>query len=159
MREVFAREAALLRAEDEGDAAVSGQLILNERRQLRQRNDRLLGLAMLERSCANDQGAIGYRVRQALRAFCVLEKVFGADGGLRLAPVRLIRGDDGEAREAEVGHGPRRRSYIEGIARRDEDHVETVAMGFGEQGIHCSARNRVQSWRRPQGCSSLKACS
>ena len=69
MREVFLREAAFLRAEDEGDAAAAGELILNERRQLRQRNDRLLGLAMLERACAHDQGAIGYRVHQALRLF------------------------------------------------------------------------------------------
>ena len=69
MREVLAREAALLRAEDEGDAAVAGELILNERRQLRQRNDRLLGLAMLERACANDERAIGYRFREGLRLF------------------------------------------------------------------------------------------
>jgi hypothetical protein len=31
--------------------------------------------------------------------------------------VRLKGSNDGEAREAEVGHGSRRRSYIEGIAR------------------------------------------
>jgi multiple antibiotic resistance protein len=155
-REVFACEAALLGAEDEGDAPAARELFLNERREFRQRNNRLLGLAMLERGCAHDQSAVGYRVREALRAFRVLEQVRSADGGLRLAPVFLQGSDDGQALEAEVGHGPRRRSYIEGIARRNEDDGDAVAMGFGEQGIHCSALNPVQSWRRPQGCSSLK---
>ena len=70
-----------------------------------------------------------------LRAFRVLEEIRGADGGLRLAPVGLVRGDHGEVREAEVGHGPRRRSYIEGIARGDEDDFDAVALGFGEQGM------------------------
>jgi hypothetical protein len=88
---------------------------------------------MLERSGANHERAIGHSLRQALHAFRVLEQVRGADGRLRFAPVGLIRSDHGHAREAEVGHGPRRGSYIEGIARRDEDDVELVALGFGEQ--------------------------
>jgi hypothetical protein len=32
-----------------------------------------------------------------------------------------------------VFHGPRRRSYIEGVARLDEDDFEAVALGFDEQ--------------------------
>ena len=47
---------------------------------------------------------------------------------------------DSEVPEAKVGHCTRCCSYIEGIARGDEDDVDAVAMGFGEQGIHCSAR-------------------
>jgi hypothetical protein len=34
--------------------------------------------------------------------------------------------------QAEVGHGARYRSYIQGIARGDQDHVEQVALGFRE---------------------------
>jgi hypothetical protein len=37
--------------------------------------------------------------------------------------------------EAEVGHSPRRRSYIEGVARGDKDNIDAVAMGFGEQAM------------------------
>jgi len=54
---------------------------------------------------------------------------------LGFAEVFFIGRDDGEAGEAEVGHGPRRRADVERIARRDEDHVEAVAMGFCEQEI------------------------
>jgi len=62
-----------------------------------------------------------------------LEEIFGVDGRLCLAPVRLVRSDDCEARKAEVGHSPCRRSYIEGIARGDEDDFDAVAFAFSEQ--------------------------
>ena len=132
-REIFLCEAPLFRAEDEAYAAAASELFLDERRQFRQRNDRLLGLAMLERAGANDQRAVGYRIREALRAFGVLEETFGMDGGLGFAPICFKGSDNGEAREAEVGHGSRRRSYIEGVARRDEDDFNAVALVLGEQ--------------------------
>jgi hypothetical protein len=47
--------------------------------------------------------------------------------------MRVIGSGDGEAPKAEVGHGPRRCSYIEGIARGDEDDFDAVALVFGEQ--------------------------
>ncbi len=64
-----------------------------------------------------------------------MEEGFGSYGGFGFAPVGLVGRDDGEMREAEVGHGPRRRSDIEGIARGDEDDFDAVALGFGEQGM------------------------
>jgi len=140
VREIFQGQAAFLRAEDESDVAAAGKLFLDEGRQFRQRNHRLLGLSVVERGCADDERAIGYRVGQGLSVAGILEKVRGANGRFRLAPMGLVGSNHGEAPETEVGHGPRRRSYIEGIARGDEDDVEAVAMGFGEQGIHCSAR-------------------
>ena len=88
---------------------------------------------MLEGAGAYDEGALGYGIDKRLRDPRVLEQIFGADGGLRLAPVRLVWGDDGKACKAEVGHGPGRRSYIEGVARGDEDYFEVVALVFSEQ--------------------------
>jgi hypothetical protein len=140
MREILLRKATFLRAKDEGYAIAARSLSAHQRRQFGQRNHWLLGLAMLERACAYDQRAVGYCLCQILGDFGVLEQVRGADRGLCLAPVRLIRSDDGEALEAEVGHGSRRRSYIEGIARGGEDYFEAVALRFAEQGIHCSVR-------------------
>ena len=64
-------------------------------------------------------GDAGEDVRDAFYAFCALEEVRGADGGLRLAPVRVVGSHNCKARKAEVRHRSRRRSYIEGIARRD----------------------------------------
>jgi hypothetical protein len=34
--------------------------------------------------------------------------------------------------KAEVGHGARRRSYIQRVTRGDEDNVERVVLGFRE---------------------------
>ena len=53
--------------------------------------------------------------------------------GLRLAPMFLIRRDHAQVREAKVRYSPRRRSYIEGIARGDEYHCNAIALAFCEQ--------------------------
>jgi 2-phosphoglycerate kinase len=37
--------------------------------------------------------------------------------------------------EAEVGHRPRRSSYIKGVAGRDQHHVEPFALGFREHAM------------------------
>jgi hypothetical protein len=37
--------------------------------------------------------------------------------------------------KAEVGHRPRRRSYIEGVAGRDQHHIEAFALGFREHAM------------------------
>ena len=57
--EVFAGEAVLFRAEDEGDAAAAGKLPRHQRRQMGQSHHRLLRLAIGEGSSADDQGAMG----------------------------------------------------------------------------------------------------
>ena len=133
--EIFAGEPALLRPEDQRHAAAAGELGVDKRRQLQKRNHGLLGLAMLERSGANHERAIGHGFGKAFHALRVFEQVRGADGGLRLAPVLLIRSNHGEAPEAKVRHRPRHRSYIEGIARRDENHFEACALFRSEQGV------------------------
>jgi hypothetical protein len=133
--EVSLREAALFRAENEGDAAAARDFFLYEWGEIWKRNDRLFGLAVRERAGANDKGAICQRVGEALRDSRVFEQFVGTNSGLCLAPVRLVWSDDGQAREAEVGHGSRRRAYIEGIARGDENHFNAIALVFGEQDV------------------------
>jgi hypothetical protein len=48
-----------------------------------------------------------------------LKQIRGADGRLGFAPVGGVGRGEAEIREAEVGHGPGHRSYIEGVARGD----------------------------------------
>ena len=132
-REVPAREAVLLRAEDQSHAAAAGKFGFDARPQIRQRDDRLLGCAAVEGAGADDQRRAGDGLGQGRRDSGALKEVFGADGRARLAPVGLVGSDDSKPRKAEVGHSPRRRSYIEGIARGDEDDLEAVALRFAEQ--------------------------
>jgi hypothetical protein len=42
--------------------------------------------------------------------------------------VGFVGGDDGEAGEAEVRHGPGHSADVEGITRRDEDDGDTIAL-------------------------------
>jgi hypothetical protein len=129
--EVFAGEAVFFRAEDEGNAGAVGAFTFEERSEVGKGDDRLLGLAVGEGSGADDQGAVGHGFGQGLRAAGVLEELFSSDSRLRLAPVGLVGGNDGEVRKAEVGHGARGRAYVEGIAWRDQHHADE--MGFRGQ--------------------------
>jgi hypothetical protein len=47
--------------------------------------------------------------------------------------MRRKRRYDGKPRKTEVRHGTRCRTYIERVARRDEHHVNAVALGLSEQ--------------------------
>jgi len=49
--------------------------------------------------------------------------------------MRLVRSDNGEMREAEVGHGASDGSNVQGVARRDEDDGDSLALLRSEQGI------------------------
>jgi len=123
---IVACEAAFFRSEDESDAA---GFSLEDGCKQRERDDGLLGLAVGEGSGAEDEGAVGDGFLERLGCARGCEQLFGADGGFGFAPVGFVGSDDGEARETEVGHGARGRSYIERIARRDEDDFELVALG------------------------------
>jgi hypothetical protein len=62
-RKISAREAMLLRAEDEGDAGAGPESGENDGRKEGKRDDGLLGLAAGERAGAEDESAIGDGVR------------------------------------------------------------------------------------------------
>ena len=122
--EVIASEAALFRAKEDSDAAAACDFALDDGRQIREGDDRLVGLAAIERCGADDEGGIGDGLGDGCRFVGGLQKIFGANGGFGFAPVVFIRRNDGKAIEAEVGHGASSRPYIEGVARRDEDDGE-----------------------------------
>jgi len=150
--EIFAGETVFFRAEDEGNLAAARELRCNQGRERGKRDDRLLGFAMGEGSGADDECAFGHGFGQALRAAGDLEEFFGPDSRFRLTPMRLIRRDDGEMRKAEVGHGARGRSDIEGIAWRDQHHAD--GMGFrGQETIVVPRR----PWRRAEAGSCYTA--
>ena len=154
--EVVAREAALLRPENQRNASSAGQFGGDAAAEIGQRHHRLLGLAGSERPGADHQRAIFDGIREALRAFGVLEEGFGPNGRLGLAPVRLIGRDDREMREAEVGHGSRRRADVERVARRDEHDLDAVELAGGEQGA-ILVRDPVSGVRPDSGCDSPAA--
>jgi hypothetical protein len=130
--EIVAGEAALFRAENDRDA-VGALTFLDEIREKGELDDGLVRLAVGDGRGSDNESAVGDRLLEGVDAAGVLEQSFRANGRFGLAPVWLIRGDDGEAGEAEVGEGAGGCSYIEGIARRDEDDVEVLALGWGEQ--------------------------
>jgi methylthioribulose-1-phosphate dehydratase len=139
IRKIVAGEAMLLRPEDKGRAAAALQRLTGKRGKRRQRNDRLRRPAMFQGPRSGDKNAFGNRLCQCRKFSCVLKQARRSDRRFRLAPMRRIGRDHGKAREAEVGHGPRRRADVERVARADQDDVESVAQFrngcVGEQGI------------------------
>lgn len=127
-RKIVAGQAMLLWTEYEGHASASCNFIAHQRREIRQRNHTLLRLAMRQRAGANGERRVCERDLKGWEHACVLEKIFGADRGLGFAPVGFIRGNNGQARESKVGHRAGSRSYIEGIARRDEYYFEKIVL-------------------------------
>lgn len=131
--EVIAGEAVLFRSEDESNAAVLREGRCYVRSELVEGYDGLFGLAMGKGSGAQDQGAVAYGFGESSEFLCGLEQLSRADGGTRFAPVRLIGRDDAEACKPEVGHGPRHRTDIQWVARRDEDDFDAIALVWSEQ--------------------------
>ena len=127
--QVFSREAVLFRAEDEGDAATAGELLQHEIGQIGKGYHWLFGLAVGEGSGAEHEGAVGDGLGEGGSLGCCGEQVGGADGGAGFTPVRGVGCDDGKAREAKVGHSSGDCSYVEGVARGDENDVEAVVVG------------------------------
>jgi hypothetical protein len=57
--EVFACKSMFFRAEDQGHAAAADQFLTDQRGQLGERDDGLLGLAIGEGTGADNEGAVG----------------------------------------------------------------------------------------------------
>lgn len=129
MGEVVGGEATLFRAEDERDAAAAFELTVDRRGEMGQRDDLLLGFAAGEGCGADHERAVGDGLLQGCGFAGLGEELRRPDGGFGLTPVRLMRRHDGQAAQAEVSHGAGGRSYIEGIARRDEDDADAVELG------------------------------
>ena len=133
--EVFAGEAVFFRAEDDGDPGVLFELLGEGGGELIEAKDRLFGFAVCERAGAKDERAVANGLRNCWDFDGVSEEIRSADGRAGFAPVGLVRRNDGEVREAEVGHGAGDCADVERIARGDEDDGDAVALVRGEQGM------------------------
>jgi len=123
----------LFRAEDQSSPASARQLGFNDCAEFRQMDDRLLRFAVRQRAGACDESAIRKGLGKRLRLSRAMEQIWCADCRFRLPPVRRIWGRHGETVKSEVRHGSRHRADVERIARRDENHIEAVALIGTEQ--------------------------
>jgi len=134
--EVFAGEAVLFRAEDEGDVVCRViEFAGDDGGELIEADDGLLGFAVGEGGGAEDEGAVANGSGESRGFAGVGEEFRSADGGAGFAPVGLIGCDDSEVGETEVGHGARDCADVEGIARRHEDDGNAIALLRSEQGM------------------------
>lgn len=104
-------------------------------RELVEADDGLVGLAMGQGSGAEDERAVADGFGESRGLICALEQFCGSHCGFCFAPVRFIRGDNGEVREAEVGHGTSHCADVERVARRDEDDSDAIALLRCKQGM------------------------
>ena len=70
---------------------------------------------------------------EGVEDFGVPQQVGSADGRLGFHPIDREGSDDAEALEAEVGHGACGCTDVQRVAWRDEDDIDTVALGWSEQ--------------------------
>ena len=146
--EVVAREAVLLRSKDERDATAPFQFKADQRREIGEKNHALFGLAVGQRSCADDQGAGCNGVGEGGMLLRVFKEIRRSDGGPGFSPVGFERSDYGQMRKAEVRHGPRRCANVERVAGRDKHDVEAVALEIDEQEMIVE---RTETKRRVRG--------
>ena len=90
-------------------------------------------MARTDRGGADDQGAIGDCVGDALEFFGAGENGGGAHGGTRLLKRGRVGIDDAEMMEAEIAHGARGGADVERVARGDEDDAQAVGFGGSKQ--------------------------
>lgn len=123
----------LFRSEDDANATTVRQLWCNARGEFIRKDHSLFGLAMRQGSCAQDEGAFAHRFGEGLKFFRLMQQFGGPDGGARFAPVRFVRRNHTEPPETEIGHGSRDRADVERVSRRDENHIDAIALVWIEQ--------------------------
>lgn len=129
---IIAGEAVFLGAKYQGCACI-GNMRGEDGDCLGKKQDGLVGFAMGASAGAGNERAVLQCFGEGRGLAGVREQFGRADGGACFAPVGLIGGDHGEAGKSEVGHGAGGRADVEGIARRNEDDVEPVALFGSEQ--------------------------
>lgn len=90
---------------------------------------------MRERAGADGERAVGECLREGGDLARTGEELRSADRGTGFAPVWFVGGYDRKASKAEVGHGAGCGSNVKGIARRDEDDFDAIALFRCEQDI------------------------
>ena len=129
---IIAGEAMFLGSKEQGCARL-GKMGVEDGGCLGKKQKGLVGFTMVASTGPGNKCAVRQCFGEGCSLAGVLQQFGGADGGARFAPVGLIRRDHGETGKAEVGHSASSRADIEGIARRDKDDFEAVALLGGEQ--------------------------
>jgi hypothetical protein len=132
MAEVFVGEAALFRAEQEGDMACR-KALANEARALFEAFDPVLQFARADGGGSDDERAVCNSFGETLVFFSAREQGRSSDGGTRFAERQVVGVHDAEVEKAEVAHSAGGGADVEGIARVDEDDAQTVGFGMGRQ--------------------------
>ena len=82
---------------------------------------------MLNRSCSDNEYAVGHCVSQGCELFRIREHIGGgANGGTGLAKRRLKRTHHTQMQRAEVAHGARGRAQVERVSCSDQDDTQPV---------------------------------
>ena len=142
------------RPKQQRNAAMAGQLPLKNRSQSGQRYDPLLGFAIGQRASANDESAGCHCIGKRGRLLGILKQFRRTNRRASLAPMRCGLRGDRQVRKPEVRHRTRSRSDVQGIARRDENHLDTIALGFSQQEL--IVERRVSIERHPVGTLGLR---
>jgi hypothetical protein len=129
---VLIRKAALLRAEEKGNAA-GRKAFADEGSGLLKAADRVLQLTLPNGGGSNNEGAIPNCFSEGLELLGTREQRRGADGGTRLAKGQFIRVHHTKVGEAEVAHRAGGGADVKGIPRFDEDDAQVIEFGVGRQ--------------------------
>jgi hypothetical protein len=100
------------------------QLPADQWRALLQPVQRVCQSAVPDRSGTHHQSAVGNCISHRLKFFRRFQNLARADRRPRLPERNLIWIDHPQPRESKIEHGPRRRSDIQWIARRDQNHAK-----------------------------------
>jgi hypothetical protein len=94
---------------------------------------------------SHHERAIGHGLGHGFEFFRGGEHVRGADGRARFAKRRLIRIHHAQPPEAEIAHGARGRTEVQGIPRGHQDNAEPVE--FCQGGQEAPILKHAGGWR------------
>ena len=126
--EVFVREAAFLRAEEQSDSA-SSWMLAEVPGSLVEATHRMLQLTKADGGCPHNEGAILYGFGDGSKFFGLGEQRRGADGRTRLAESEFVRVHYAKMEKAKVAHGAGGGADVERIARGDKYDPQAVRFG------------------------------
>ena len=121
-------KAEFFGTEKQGDGA-GGETLADEGSGGFEAADDMVGFARTHGGGAEDQGTIGDGVGNGGEFLGIGEQIGGANGGAGFAKGQLVRIDDAQVLETEIGHNACGGSEIEGITSGDQDDAKLIEMG------------------------------
>ncbi len=123
--EILVGEAALFRTEQQGDAA-RAQLVADKAGARRQSSQRLFRLPVTARGGADDECAVGHRLRDTVECFGASQQPGCAYRRPRLAERQFVRLHQAQVTESEIAHGSGGRADVQRIARGYQHYAQAV---------------------------------